>query len=448
MKIIIAIAWVFFTCLLGYVPAQSDFLIILGGYVSLFFLYLLTYRLYRSHQDVLIFVFLSIIVRGCLVFAFPNLSDDIYRFLWDGHLIMDGVNPFRYTPSEWLAQSTVDGSSYQHIYSYLNSPDYYSVYPPISQLVFAACVKVFPDSLYWATVLMKTLFVGAEVSTIYILLKILRFLRLPMQRVLLYALNPLVIIELTGNLHFEAIMIAFFVMALWAFMRKQYVLFGIFMALSIGTKLLPLMLLPFFLMRMRWKNILVSLSSLSVVMLAMFLPFFNFDLYQHFFTSINLYFQKFEFNASIYYVMRWLGTIRFGYNPIATVGPILSVTTFLIIMGLVWFERSKRMRRLLKSCLFAFTTYLLMGTTIHPWYLAMPVLLSIFTYYRYAIFWSGLILLTYINYAYEPYFENLWIVSFEYLVVIGIIVIEIFQIPVAGIFMTLAKWLPERLLRQ
>ena len=434
---------------MGYLPDQGDFSIIFLCYAPLFGLYILTYRMYKSHQDVLLFIFLSIFLRGCLIFAFPNLSDDIYRFLWDGHQWNDGINPYLYTPSQWMAQEHVGAlTNYEAIFPHLNSKEYFSVYPPVSQVIFLFCVKVFPTSLYWASVLMKAIFLASEVCTIYFLMKIVQLLRLPLNRVLLYALNPLIIVELTGNLHFEAIMILFFVLAVWAFMRKRFKWFGLFFALSVGAKLLPLMFLPFFFLRMRFRQLLISGTILAVSLVLMFLPFLSSELITNFSTSLNLYFQKFEFNGSVYYLMRWLGMQRYGYNLIATFGPLLSIFTFLIILGLAWFEKSKRLRRLFKSCLFAFTAYLLLGTTIHPWYLSLPILLSIFTYYRYPIFWSGLITFTYINYAHQTYHENLWIVALEYIVVLGILFIEIFRIPVAGIFVKIARYLPQRLFRK
>ncbi len=426
--------------ILGYLPAQSDIWIILGSYAPLLVLYVITYRMYRSHHDVLFFVFVSLLLRCILLFAFPSLSDDIYRFVWDGHLINKGVNPYLHTPAEWLETGSGQTGHFSQIFNDLNSPNYYSVYPPVCQLIFALSVKVFPDSLYWSAFAMKIFFVAAETITIYFLLKILQLLRLPQSRILLYALNPLIIIELCGNLHFEALMICFFVLSLWSFMRKRYGWFGFFLALSVGVKLLPLMFLPLLVFRMRIRDFIISMTVLGLVLMAMFLPFVNEELIDNFSNSLNLYFQKFEFNASIYYLMRWVGFKLYGYNMIQTYGPFLSGITFVSILYLAWREKSKRIVSLLRHALYAFTIYLFLTTTVHPWYLAMPILLSIFTYYRYPVFWSGLIFLTYVNYAYEPYHENLWVVAFEYFVVISVLAIESLQLPIAKWLIDFSKW--------
>lgn len=67
--------------------------------------------------------------------------------------------------------------------------------------------------------------------------------------------------------------------------------------------------------------------------------------------------------------------------------------------------------------LIAFTVYLLLSTTVHPWYIASILLLSIFTNYKYPLFWSFIIIISYLAYANADNTENLWIIGFEYLVV-------------------------------
>ena len=68
--------------------------------------------------------------------------------------------------------------------------------------------------------------------------------------------------------------------------------------------------------------------------------------------------------------------------------------------------------------------YLLLSTTIHPWYLSIPLFCSIFIRSRVAVIWSCLIWLTYINYNGDVYFENLWIVGLEYIFLIVFIFYE------------------------
>ena len=334
---------------------------------------------------------------------------------------------------------------YSLLYDHLNSPDYYSIYPPVCQALFAASAKIFQNNLFWSAVFLKSIFLISEIITIYFLLKLTQLLRLPQRRVLLYALNPLIIIELCGNLHFEAIMVLFLVLALWTFVRRRYKLFGFFMALSVCAKLLPLLFLPFFLKRMRLPALLTASVSFMGTMVLLFIPFIDASLIEHLFSSINLYFQKFEFNASIYYLIRWLGYQFVGYNIIHLAGPALSFATMFMIILMAYREKSRGFKTLLEAMLLAFSCYLFLATTIHPWYLTIPILLSVFTFYRYPVFWSGLICLTYVNYAYDPYHENMWVVLLEYIIVYAIFLMEVFQFPLVPILFTITNWLLKRL---
>lgn len=443
MKILISVLWICATLSLAYLPEQKDFQSIGPLYFLLFGLYLFSYRYFRRHSDILFLIFLSVLLRAGMLFAFPNLSDDIYRFLWDGHLINQGVNPFLYTPTEWMSLSTQD-PIFQELYSNLNSPDYYSVYPPFCQLLFASAAKFFPLSSFWGASFLKLLFLLSEIGTIYLLMKFVQQMGLPLKRVLLYALNPLIIVELTGNLHFEALMILFLIAAFWFYARKRFLLFGALMGLSILTKLLPLMFLPFFLRRTEWRNLVPSFGILGAVILLGFAPFYSNEIVHNFSNSLDLYFRKFEFNASIYYVSRSIGFWWKGFNMIQTIGPWLSLLTLISILLLVVRERNLTVLSLIKNCLLAFTFYLLLTTTVHPWYLSIPIVLCLFTRFRYPLFWSGLITLTYINYWGGEYHERLGIVSLEYLIVLSLLYLETYRVPLVKTMVVKGRiWMKE-----
>ncbi len=63
--------------------------------------------------------------------------------------------------------------------------------------------------------------------------------------------------------------------------------------------------------------------------------------------------------------------------------------------------------------------WLLLSTTVHPWYICLPVAISIFTKYRYALIWSYAATLSYYAYRSVPVKENLWLVALSYLIVAG-----------------------------
>jgi hypothetical protein len=195
---------------------------------------------------------------------------------------------------------------------------------------------------------------------------------------------------------------------------------------------LTLLFLPYLVKTLGWKKSLAYYATTAAVTVLLFLPVVNETFLFNFSNSLGLYFQKLEYNASLYYLLRWLGFQIWGYNQIALFGPLLGLLVFIGI-GITAFRLSfctpftangtnvgqqDSLKAVLPGqWLFAICLYLICTTTLHPWYLALPVVLCVFTKWRFPIVWSGTVFLTYVNYSYTPYHENLWIVALEYTIV-------------------------------
>lgn len=362
---------------------------------------------------------LALGLRLALVFAMPALSDDIYRFIWDGRLLVSGINPFEQLPSELMESGSRPPGITDALYEKLNSPNYFTIYPPFAQGTFFLATYLFFSKLSASIIFLKLLLLLCELGSLFALLRLLRKWQLPEHRMLIYALNPLVIVEIMGNLHYEAAMVCFFLWAIVFLSKKKWGLAAVFWALSIASKLLTLLFLPFLWSRLRKKQaILFYLAVLGLVALC-FLPLLSGAFINGFGSSLDLYFRKFEFNASFYYLSRWIGYQFVGYNVIQTIGPIFGfVGLGLIALGGL-LDKKTDWPSLMERSLWAISLYLFLATTVHPWYAILPLALSVFTNYRFPIAWTALIWLTYINYSYPEYHENLWVVALEYLWVVG-----------------------------
>ena len=370
-------------------------------------------------------ILLAVVIRAIAIFAFPNLSDDIYRFAWDGRLAIQGYHPFEHLPSYFLEEgNTVEGLT-SELYDQLNSKDYFTIYPTLSQWVFALSAWLFPDSLYGFSCVMKGILTMMDIGSIFLMLGILKHMNMDKKHVLLYALNPLVIIEISGNGHFEGGMIFFFVLAAYWFMKHRLFLSAVALSASVASKMLPLMFLPLLLACGPWRKILRYYVFTAIGLMLFAAPLLSQTLIEHLSQSLNLYFQKFEFNASIYYIIRWIGFQIKGWNMIAYVGPILGIVVFIAVWCLTFFNRNTKPSSWPRLVMWCLTIYFGLATIVHPWYITTLVAVSIFSQYRFPILWSGLITMTYINYSYSPYFENLWFVALEYLLVFTMLIFEI-----------------------
>ncbi|MBF9220576.1 hypothetical protein [Hymenobacter ruricola] len=357
--------------------------------------------------------------------AAPALSDDVYRFRWDGLLVANGVNPFRFRPDELIAdgaRTAVPGEArraallpeLQQLYRQLNSPHYYSVYPPVCQFAFGAGAGLFPTSNAGFAASLRAVILLAEVGTAWLLLALLPALGWPAPRALRYLLHPLVIVELTGNLHFEGVLFGFILLALWLLSRQKWAASAVALGLGVATKLLPLLVLPLLGRRLGWRRFAVySLLCLGTLLL-LFGPFLSVDLFVNIARSLKLYFRSFEFNASVYYLLRPIGYWLTTYNQIAIIGPALALLSGLLGLGLAWRERRPTLAGLPSTLLLMLTAYYALATTVHPWYLTLLVGLSVLTRFRYALVWGGLAILSYAAYRTSIYAENLWLVALEY----------------------------------
>ena len=409
---------------LAYATPRTEFtqLLLLYAFVFAAYLYITNRRLNIWHG-----IAAAILFRLLFLFATPALSDDYFRFVWDGRLMVAGINPFAYLPSYFVSPDAPQVAGITSgLYQQLNSQQYYSVYPPVAQGVFWLAVKLSPQSINGSIIIIRLILILAEAGSILLLLRLLRKMALPEKHLLYYALNPLVIIELTGNLHFEALMIFFILLALHQLFYQRALVSGAAFGLAIGTKLLPLMFLPFLVRKLTVPKLLLFSVALGFTLLAIFYPLVNLELLQNMWQSIDLYFQRFEFNASIYYLLRWLGFRLTGYNQIAVLGPMLSMVTLGVILAIASVKKLGSIRRLTGYMAVALTVYLFLATTVHPWYISTVLALTVVSQFRYAVVWSGLAILTYTAYQGVPYHEDLTLVMLEYTLVFLWVLVEIY----------------------
>jgi Gpi18-like mannosyltransferase len=371
------------------------------------------------------------------LFAIPNLSQDFYRFIWDGRMIFEAINPYESLPETFIKNEAYPINQTIDLYDGMGSLNgsHYTNYPPLNQLSFVIAAIFAKTSILWSVVVMRLQIILADIGIIYIGKKILEKLNMPIHHIFLYALNPFIIIELTGNLHFEAVMLFFLVWSLYLLLQKKWIWSAFIFGLSVSVKLIPLLFIPLF---YQWftkngksKGILNFFSFGAIIIgvnMLLFLPFLSSNLLDNYLSSVGLWFQNFEFNASIYYIAREIGYLFRGWNEIAIIGKILPIITVVFLIVITFFRKNNSPLQLFTAMLLGLTFYYFMATTVHPWYIASLVLLSVFTKYNYPIVWSIVIILSYQAYANNPWQENLWLITLEYLLVYGFLFWEIIQL--------------------
>lgn len=411
--------------------------IILGYFVpreeSLYFLLLytsswgLTYALIKSIPTASVF-WLGLLFRLAFIVAIPWLSQDFYRFIWDGLLLQNDLNPYAFSPNELIKSDALfDSTLKTDLYEGMGtlSAQHYSNYPPLNQLGFLTAVNVFPQSVLSTVIVMRLLLILAEVGLFFIIKKILHHLDLPQRRLGWYFLNPLIILELSGNLHWEGVMLFFFALGWRLLLKKQNIWATIAFAFSIATKLIPLLLLPLFVRFQAWKKTAWMAFLGSLCLLLLFVPFFKDIGMENYFATIQLWFKNFEFNGSFYYLIRWIGYQIKGYNIIRQWGEISPWIITGMVLIFAFLRPKKKAQEVFSAMLFLLTAYYLIASIVHPWYVIPLVFLSLFTRYSFPLIWSMLIPISYITYAHPNFQEEYRLIFLEYIIVIIAMIYEI-----------------------
>ena len=429
-------------CLLFYIVfaydfERSDFIKLITLIGTLFFI---TNKIIQINKDCFwLLTGIGIIFRLLFIAILPNLSQDFYRFIWDGRLISQGISPYLFTPESYIENTSnsfgVIINQAQELYNGMGSLNgsHFSNYPPINQLCFSIASFFTEKSILGSVVVLRVIIILADLGILFIGKKLLLKLHLNPNQIFWYFLNPFIIIELTGNLHFEGVMLFFLIASLYLLHQKKWLGSAFLLGISVSVKLIPLLLLPLY---YKWfihnfNKGYFKLAGFYFIVLGTvtltFIPFLSSQFINNFSETIFLWFQNFEFNASIYYIIRWLGFKIVGWNMITIIGKILPLFIILFILLFSFYRKNKSTQQLITSLLFGISIYFLLSTTVHPWYIASPLLLSVFTRYKFSIIWSLSVMLSYIAYSADGVSENLWLVAVEYFVVIGFFIWEIFQ---------------------
>lgn len=411
-------------CVVGYFVPRHDTGLLLSSFALLFLFYYIIYTSTRE-GEITTWLLVAVLIRGSLLFAVPQLSDDFYRFIWDGRLLYNDIHPFAEIPSYYMQEGNAVPGLTSELFHRLNSPEYFTIYPPITQFIFWLSVALSPNSIFGSILVLKVLVVLAEVGSIALIKSLLAHFELPGKNSLLYALNPLVILELSGNLHFEAFVIFFLLGSIYMLLKQRLIVSAVLFTLAVHVKLLPLIFLPSLLPFLGLKKTFQFYLIVSITSIILFAPLLNMTLLSGMNESLSYYFKKFEFNASFYYLIREWGFWKYGYNIIQTAGwklALVSTTLILLFSLRNMFSKSvMSIQELFTEWIIILTLYLFFTTTVHPWYIVPLLAFSVFSNVRYPLVWSGLILITYAGYTLNAYQENLWLVLIEYAAVLAFI---------------------------
>ncbi len=419
---IVALIWS-----IGYQTPRTNFEFFIGQYLLLFGVF---YGFWRNKMQWKFqhFLLVAIGLRFILFWASPELSNDFFRFIWDGELLTRGINPFAHTPQDLISHNGFMDERYMRVlYHGMGelSQSHYTCYPVVNQLLFVPAALT--DDIGVNIKILKSIIILADIGAIFIARKIALHLNVAIHNIWLYFLNPFIILEFSGNLHFEGVMIFFLLGAIYFVMKAKWINGGILFGIAVQVKLIPLMLIPFVYKKLKILNSIGFTALVGVVVLAVGGLMLNTTFFGNMMESVNEYFVRFQFNSSIYNVL-----INYVYAPtdwdrFEVAGKLLSYISTAGILTLALLKAYRNDLDIIKGMLFAFMIYYAFATTVHPWYISLVLVLSVFTKYRFGVVWSLVIMFSYYAYSNEQFEQNPILLVAEYVLVYGVMIYEIIR---------------------
>jgi alpha-1,6-mannosyltransferase len=229
----------------GSLTLKTWFVAITGVSAAVYLLavMLVTHRPLPSHA-VWVVLLVAVALRVPLIVSPAFLSTDVNRYVWDGRVQAAGVNPYRYFPADPALAALRDDAVYPRINRATYAP---TIYPPAAEVIFAAVGCV------WSSITaVKATMTGFELLAVYCLLGLLAAAKLPAERVLIYAWNPLPVWAFAGNGHIDGAAIGLLATALLLRVRQRDGWAGVALGFAILVKFLPVVVAPVLLRRHAW----------------------------------------------------------------------------------------------------------------------------------------------------------------------------------------------------
>ncbi|MGB5813903.1 MAG: hypothetical protein WBH85_10945 [Thermoanaerobaculia bacterium] len=350
-----------------------------------------------------------------------TLSDDIYRYVWDGRVAGAGLNPYFLAPDSPELDDLRDD-----LWERLPHRQVATVYPPLAMAIFSIAAR-----LPAPTLALKLILSLIDLGSCALLLLLIRRLGVPEHRAIWYAWNPLVTLEIAGMGHVDALGVAALLVVAVALMSRppRAVLAGVAAAAAVVAKLVPLVGLPAWARQSGrpWVFVAVAagllvVSLVPIVVLTGGVP-----------SGLVAYGVRWEFNGPLFEPLwRLLDQIRaadgvsslldwaktqtgwigfwnrfYPWNYPQLLSKLILAAGLLVALGFAWTDR-----RPIPSMGKIFSCVILFSATVYPWYLVWILPWAAICRHTAWLGLSGLILLSYL-----PQFTEMPLFPWVYLLI-------------------------------
>lgn len=311
----------------------------------------------------------------------PALSDDPYRYRWEGKLQAAGGNPYEVRPADTRWADLRDAT-----FPLVDGKDFKAVYGPLIEQIELWCYRAVAAvehdpsrQVFWFKLPYAVFDFGA-IAAIWLLL---RAHGLPGERVLIYAWSPLAILEFWGTGHNDSLVVLLLALAFFAAVGKRWIWAFVALSLATAAKIWPILLFPLFIgwkdhRLLRWWQWTAAIPIIGLLAL----PYW---------TNVteNLRFMSgfvggWRNNDSLFGLILWM--MKDLYRAKYTAFAIVAVIIALLTLRHVPLERAS---------LWAIALMLMISANCHPWYLTWFLPLLVLVPVPGLLLWTALVPLAY-----------------------------------------------------
>lgn len=340
--------------------------------------------------------------------TFLLYDNDVWRYLWEGHVTASGENPYLATPADWVSRAEADDEPgpplesdlWWDVVENVSFRSHTTVYPPVSQAVFRLAHLLAPGSVFT----LKLLLALFDLATCLVLTGLLAELGRPRREVLLYAWNPLVVKEIAGSGHVDSLMVLLLTAAVLLLVRGRHRFAHLALAAAAGAKLAAVALVPLFLGRTPKR----TWPALAAAFALVALPFAG--SLGRLLDGLAVYARDWEFNSGPWAALRRLFSIVGVESPelwahLLAKGVILAV----VVLGV---RRATTTTGTVRAVFHTLAALTLLHPAVMPWYLLWPLPFAVALGNRSWIVLTGTCFLSYLFYAHQA--EHAWWLWLEY----------------------------------
>ena len=356
-----------------------------------------------GHLLLLVIIFFALLFRLTLWFSEPSLSEDIYRYQWDGKLVNEDINPYQHVPGSSELVNLRNSN-----YELINHKEIGTPYGPLAILIFSMAENI-NSSIYF----MKVPFILFDCLSIFLLIKMLDIAGLSKSNIIFYAWNPLVLIEVAGSGHNDSLGVFLLLSALFFIQRGKYLSAAVGFALALLTKYIALLFLPAVLKYLKK-------GEWVVIPLVFFSGYFYFSdhLESHILNLMQVG-SDWRFNDSLFSLLVFLTSSLY-------ISKAVVIGIMVVLSGFIFYSN----KTMFHNAMIMVGATLLLTTTLQPWYLLWMIPFLCFLPNRAWLLLTGLVMLAYhvlIRYQLDGvWVESLWIKLAIYIPFYCLLIYDIF----------------------